>query len=49
MLIETGIADFHALRSELDGRSTRLRLYAFDLLMLDGEEAQRRAAGSRAG
>lgn len=32
----TGLADYHALRGELDGRSARLRLYAFDLLMLDG-------------
>lgn len=29
VLAENGLADFHALRSALDGRSQRLRLYAF--------------------
>lgn len=38
VLSETGIADFHELRRELDGRSSRLRLQAFDLLAIDGED-----------
>ena len=33
-----GVADFHELRREFDGRSTRLHLQAFDLLALDGED-----------
>lgn len=31
-----GVADFHELRRELDGRSRRLRLQAFDLLAIAG-------------
>jgi len=42
VLSEAGIADFHALRVELDGRSRRLRLQAFDLLALDGEDLRAR-------
>lgn len=38
----SGRADFHALRAELDGRSSRLRLYAFDLLMLNGKDLRPR-------
>jgi bifunctional non-homologous end joining protein LigD len=38
VLSDAGLADFHALRGALDGRSPRLRLYAFDLLMLDWED-----------
>lgn len=38
VLSEAGLADFHALRGALDGRSTRLRLLAFDLFMLDGND-----------
>jgi bifunctional non-homologous end joining protein LigD len=38
VLGESGIADFHELRRELDGRSRRLRLQAFDLLALDGAD-----------
>lgn len=42
VLGETGLADFHLLRRELDGRSTQLRLYAFDLLMVDGQDLRLR-------
>lgn len=38
VLAENGLADFHTLHGSLDGRSARLRLYAFDLLMLDGRD-----------
>jgi bifunctional non-homologous end joining protein LigD len=38
VLSEAGLADFHALRAELGGRSRRLRLQAFDLLALDGKD-----------
>lgn len=41
VLNEAGLADFHALRRELDGRSRRLRLQAFDLLAIDGEDCGR--------
>ena len=34
VLSKAGLADFDALRGELDGRSRRLRLQAFDLLSL---------------
>jgi bifunctional non-homologous end joining protein LigD len=35
-LDQDGRSDFGALRDELDGRSLRLRFYAFDLLELNG-------------
>jgi bifunctional non-homologous end joining protein LigD len=33
---ETGVSDFSVLQNELRGKSTKLVLYAFDLLYLDG-------------
>jgi bifunctional non-homologous end joining protein LigD len=42
VLGKSGVADFNALRGQLDGRSTRLRLFAFDLLMLNGHDLRER-------
>ena len=42
VLSKAGVADYHALRGALDGRSTSLRLQAFDLLAIDGVDLRAR-------